>query len=119
MATTYPTIVYGEDSNITTQPRLLGTNLEMGDGYQWVIGDGKNYLPRFVTLVHPLIDDATASTLKTFLRANANGTVVTIKNLMEDPSGAETLNVVILGWNRESDGITHTYTVNFREVFRT
>jgi phage-related protein len=117
MATAYPTIIYGQASNITTTPRNIET--EFGDGYQQVVADGINALPRTGTLEHPFIDNATAASLLAFLRANANGQVVTIKNYMEDPTGATTLNVRITGWSRASDGITHTYNVNFREAFST
>lgn len=115
MATAYPTIIYGQGSSITTSPRLITTNF--GDGYQQVIADGINYLPRSGTLEHPLIDNPTAATLLAFLRANANGTVVSIINYMEDPTGATTLNVRIRNWTRNTDGITQTYLVNFEEAF--
>jgi phage-related protein len=117
MATAYPTIIYGQSSSITTTPRLIIT--EYGDGYQSVLTDGINFIPRTGTLDHPLIDNATAATLLSFLRANSGGQVVTIKNYMEDPSGATTLNVRILGWSHSLDGITQNYSVTFKEAFST
>lgn len=117
MATAYPTIIYGQGSTITTSPRTIKS--EFGDGYQQVIADGINYLPRSGTLEHPYIDNATAATLLSFLRSNSAGQVVTIKNLMEDPSGATTLNVRIINWSHSFDGITQTYNVNFVEAFNT
>lgn len=117
MATTYPTIVYGTGSTIDTNPRTVST--DFNDGYQLVIGDGINNMPRTGTLEHPLIDQATATTLLTFLRANSTGQVVTIKNMMEDSSGSTTLNVRITNWSSRTDGITWTFTVNFREAFST
>jgi len=115
MAVTYPTIVYGTGSSINTNPRTIKT--EFGDGYQQVIADGINFLPRSGTLEHPLIDNATAATLLAFLRSNSAGQVVTIKNLMEDPTGASTLNVRIVNWSHSFDGITQNYSVNFIEAF--
>jgi len=116
MAVTYPTIVYGQSSSITTTPRIIRS--EYGDGYGRNIGDGINYLPRTGTLVHPLIDNSTAATLLAFLRANPpNISVVTIINYMEDPTGATTLNVKITDWSHTFDGITQTYNVNFVEAF--
>lgn len=117
MAVTYPTIIYGTNSTISTTPRTIKT--EYGDGYQQVIADGINYLPRSGTLEHPLIDNATAATLLAFLRTNSNGTVVTILNKMEDPTGASTLNVRIVSWSHSFDGITQNYSVNFIEAFST
>lgn len=117
MAVTYPTIVYGQNSSITTTPRLISS--DFGDGYQSVFADGINYLPRTGTLEHPLLDNTEAATLLAFLRANSAGQVVTIKNMMEDPTGATNLNVYILNWSHTQDGITQNYSVNFREVFRT
>ena len=115
MAVTYPTIIYGQGSRIETAPRLLETGF--GDGYQQVIPDGTNYLPRSGSLEHPLIDNATAATLLAFLRANSGGQVVAIKNYMEDPTGSTTLNVRIKSWSKQQDGITNTYNVNFVEAF--
>lgn len=117
MASTYPTIVYGQGSNITTTPRTIGS--PFGDGYQQVIADGINFLPRSGTLEHPLIDNATAATLLAFLRANSAGQIVTIINYMEDPTGATTLNVRIRSWGHGQDGITQNYSVNFEEAFST
>ena len=117
MAVTYPTIIYGQGSRIETSPRLIDS--PFGDGYQQVIPDGINYLPRAGSLEHPLIDNATAATLHAFLRANSGGQVVTIINYMEDATGATTLNVRIKSWSKQSDGITNTYNVNFVEAFST
>jgi len=117
MAVSYPTIVYGQSSSITTSPRVIRS--EYGDGYGRNIADGINYLPRSGTLVHPLIDNTTAATLLAFLRANNQGIVVTIINYMEDPTGATTLNVRIMDWNHTFDGVTQTYNVNFVEAFAT
>lgn len=115
MATAYPTIIYGQGSRIDTAPRLIET--PYGDGYQQVVPDGINYLPRTGTLEHPYIDNATAATLLAFLRANSGGQIVTIINYMEDASGASTLNVRIKSWSKSTDGITNTYNVNFQEAF--
>ena len=117
MATAYPTIIYGQGSRIDTAPRLIETNF--GDGYQQVIPDGINYLPRSGSLEHPFIDNSVAATLLAFLRSNAGGQVVTIKNYMEDASGSTTLNVRIKSWSKTTDGITNTYNVNFVEAFST
>lgn len=117
MATAYPTIIYGQGSSITTNPRTISSNY--GDGYQSVIADGINFLPRSGTLEHPLIENSVAATLLAFLRANAAGQVVTIINYMEDPTGATNLNVRITSWSRQTDGITQTYNVNFVEAFST
>lgn len=115
MATAYPTIIYGQGSRIDTAPRLIETSY--GDGYQNTIPDGINYLPRSGSLEHPLIDNATALSLLTFLRANSGGQIVSIINYMEDATGATTLNVRIRSWSKQSDGITNTYNVNFTEAF--
>ena len=115
MAIAYPTIIYGTGSRLDTQPRLIDT--PFGDGHQQVIPDGINYLPRSGSLEHPLIDNATATTLLAFLRANSGGQVVTILNMMEDNTGATTLNVRIKSWSKQQDGIVNTYTVNFVEAF--
>ena len=117
MAVTYPTIIYGQGSRLETAPRLIETGY--GDGYQQVIPDGINYLPRSGNLEHPLIDNTTAATLLAFLRANSGGQIVTIKNMMEDPTGATILNVRIKSWSKQQDGITNTYNVNFVEAFGT
>lgn len=117
MAVTYPTIIYGQGSSINTTPRTISS--PYGDGYQAVVADGINYLPRTGTLEHPLIENSVASTLLTFLRANSAGQVVTIVNYMEDPTGATNLNVRITSWGRTTDGITQTYNVNFVEAFST
>lgn len=115
MAVAYPTIIYGQGSTIATAPRTIETSF--GDGYQQVIPDGINYLPRSGSLEHPLIDSATAQSLLAFLRANSGGQVVAIKNYMEDSSGNTTLNVRIRSWSKSTDGITETYNVNFVEAF--
>lgn len=115
MAVTYPTIIYGQGSRIDTAPRLIETTY--GDGYQQVIPDGINYLPRSGSLEHPFIDNATAATLLAFLRENSGGQVVAIKNYMEDPTGSTTLNVRLKNWSKTTDGITNTYNVNFVEAF--
>ncbi len=115
MAVNYPTIIYGQNSSITTSPRTISSNY--GDGYQAVIADGINFLPRTGSLDHPLIDNATAATLLAFLRANSAGQVVTIINYMEDATGATNLNVRIKSWSKTQDGITNNYTVNFEEAF--
>jgi phage-related protein len=115
MATTYPTIIYGQGSRIDTNPRLIDT--PYGDGYQQVTADGINYLPRSGSLEHPLIDNTTAATLLAFIKANSGGQIVTIIDYMEDPTGATTLNVRIRSWSKTTDGIANTYTVNFVEAF--
>lgn len=115
MAIPYPTIIYGQGSSIATNPRLLKSSY--GDGYQAVIQDGINYLPRSGTLEHPLIDNPTALSLLNFLRSNSGGQVIEIINYMEDPTGATKLKVRIDSWSRQTDGITHTYNVNFTEAF--
>lgn len=115
MAVTYPTIIYGQGSRLDTSPRVIDN--PFGDGYQQIIPDGINYLPRSGTLEHPLIDNSTAATLLAFLRSNSGGQIVTIINMMEDPTGATTLNVRIKSWSKQSDGITNTYNVNFVEAF--
>jgi len=117
MAVAYPDILYGQGSSIQTEPRLIMS--DFGDGYQQVIADGINYLPRSGTLEHPLMNNTKASQLLTFLRANSAGQVVTIKNFMEDPTGATTLNVRITNWSHNQNGITQNYYVNFREAFST
>jgi phage-related protein len=117
MAIAYPTIVYGQGSSIETQPRLIMS--DFGDGYQQVIADGINYLPRTGTLEHPLLNNTKAAEILAFLRANSAGQVVTIINYMEDPTGATTLNVRINNWSHTQTGITQNYYVNFREAFST
>lgn len=115
MATTYPTIIYGQGSRIDTNPRTIES--PYGDGYQAVAADGINYLPRSGSLEHPLIDNPTAATLLAFLRSNSSGQIVTIINYMEDATGASTLNVRIKSWSKTTDGIVNTYIVNFVEAF--
>lgn len=117
MAVTYPTIIYGQGSTITTEPKII--NSQYGDRYGRNIADGINNLPRSGTLEHPLIDNTTAATLLAFLRANSAGTVITIINYMEDPTGSTTLNVRIPSWSHTFNGITQTYNVNFVEAFST
>lgn len=115
MTITYPVLTYGQGSRIDTNPRNIAT--PFGDGYQQVIPDGINNLPRTGVLEHPLLDNTTASTLLTFLRANSSGQIVTIVNWMEDPTGATTLNIRIKLWTHTLDGITQTYLVTYEEAF--
>ena len=102
MAVTYPTVIYGQDSTIEETPRLIRT--KMGDGNQQVIVDGINAFDVNGSIVHPLIDQTTQATLRTFYRTNI-GQVVQIKNMMQDYTGATTMNVIILGWQESNQGV--------------
>lgn len=117
MATTYPTVIYGQGSSIDVNPRTIST--EYGDGMQKVIPDGINYLLRSGTLEHPLLTASAASTLRTFLLSNMGGQVVTILNKMDDPTGATTMNVYLLKYNQVSAGGLFTISVQFRETPQT
>lgn len=117
MAVTYPTIIYGQDSKISTSPRLIRTG--MGDGNQQVIKDGINHLDKAVVLVHPLLDSADAATIRNFLETYSDGSVVQIKNYMQDYTGATTMNIVITGFQEEFDGVTYTFSVSGEKVNRT
>lgn len=116
MAVTYPTVIYGQGSTIDEIPRLIRT--KMGDGNQQVIVDGINAIDTSGTIEHPLIDQATQATLRSFYRTNI-GQVVTIKNLMQDYTGATTMNVIITGWQESNQGEVSTFTVDFEKVNRT
>jgi phage-related protein len=115
MAVIYPTIIYGQESSVNAVPRLIRTNY--GDGNQSVIIDGINAINKNITLVHPLLESDVATPLRNFLEANI-GNVVQIKNMMEDYTGATTMNIIILGWTQEFDGVTYTFTVTGEKVFR-
>lgn len=116
MAVTYPTIIYGEDSTIDETPRLIRT--KMGDGNQQVIVDGINPFDVAGTITHPLIDQADAATIRSFIRSNV-GQVVTIKNLMQDNTGATTMNVIITGWTESYVGEVVNLVVSYEKVNRT
>jgi phage-related protein len=115
MAVTYPTTIYGQESAVQAAPRLIRTNF--GDGNQAVIIDGINAINKNITLVHPLLESSDAAIIRNFLEANI-GQVVNIKNMMEDYSGLTTMNIIILGWTQDFDGVTYTFTVNGEKVFR-
>jgi phage-related protein len=117
MAIAYPIVVYGQDSTIDSNPRLIRTSL--GDGNQQVTADGINWLEVSGTLQHPLLDSATASTLRTFLQTNTAGQVVSIVNWMQDYNGSTTLNVILTGWRESFDGVTYNFDVNYEKVNRT
>ena len=123
MAVSYPApIKYDTRSSARYAVRSL-TN-DFGDGYQEVTPDGINNIVQGGTLVHELIpqnDNATtvgAGTLRTFLKANCGtSNVVQIKNMMEDPTGANTLNVYLNSWTENYTGVYYTFTISYREAF--
>ena len=115
MAVIYPDVIYGQDSAVQAVPRLIRTR--MGDGNQAVIIDGINAIDKNITLVHPLLESDIATPLRSFLETNI-GQVVQIKNMMEDYSGLTTMNIMILGWTQDFDGVTYTFTVTGEKVFR-
>jgi len=123
MAILYPDpIIYGRSTSNSYQVRSLKSSF--GDGYQEVTPDGINHIVQGGVLVHPLIpkldDDKTigADTLRAFLKANCGtSNVVTIKNMMEDPTGATPLNVYLEGWSEKYDGVLFTFNVSYRESF--
>ena len=115
MTISYPVLTYGQGSRLDTVARLIST--PYGDGYQQVIGDGINNVPRNGVIEHPLLDNATAATLLAFLRANSQGQIVTMVNWIEDPTGATNITVRIISWTHTLDGITQTYLVTVQEAF--
>ncbi len=115
MAVTYPTIIYGQDSSVETNPRLIRN--KFGDGNQAVIVDGINSLDKAITLVHPLLESSEASTIRTFLETNV-GAVIQIINYMQDYTGATTMNIIVTGWSENFDGVTYTFSVKGEKVYR-
>lgn len=122
MAVSYPTpLIYGQSSSLNVNARTLKT--EFGDGYQSVVADGINNIVRTGTIVHPMLPKVTnsqtigADALRTFLKANMSGQVVTIQNKMEDPTGGTDINVYLEGYQERYDGQTYTFSVTFREAF--
>lgn len=123
MAVTYPNpLIYGVSTSNTYDVRSLKT--DFGDGYQEVTPDGINYITQKGTLVHSLLpigDTAHtvgATTLRNFLKANCGtSNVVSIKNMMEDPTGNTNLNVFLTGWSEKYDGVLFSFSVQFREAF--
>lgn len=117
MAVTYPTIIYGQDSTVDRIPRLIRSTL--GDGNQFVIKDGINHMLAKGQIVHPLLDVPESTTIRTFLRTYCDGSVVQIKDYMEDYSGNTTMNVILTGYRETFDGVVTTFTVDYEEVPRT
>jgi len=123
MAKPYPSpIIYGRSTSNGYQVRSLKNTF--GDGYQEVTPDGINHIVQQGTLVHPLInklDDPKsigADTLRAFLKANCGtNNIVTILNMMEDPTGNTPLNVYLDSWTERYDGVLFTFNVNYREAF--
>jgi phage-related protein len=114
MATAYPSVYYSLASTIEVTPKTIKT--EYGDGMQKIIPDGINYLLRSGTIEHDLITTEEATTIRNFIKANMGGQVVQIKNLMDDPSGATTMNVYLLGYSQVANGATFTLNVSYRET---
>ena len=89
-----------------------------GDGYQEVTPDGINAIVQSGTIAHQLLSIGDAGTLRTFLRANCGTSeVVVIKNMMEDPTGATSLNVYLNSWTESYIGTHYNFSVAYREAF--
>lgn len=122
----YPTVIYGDTTTTSYQVRSIKS--EFGDGYQEVTPDGINYIVQEGTLVHPLLPIANytensvsysgATTLRNFLKQYCGtSTIVVIKNMMEDPTGATTKKVFLDNWSERYDGVLYTFNVRYREAF--
>lgn len=122
----YPNIIYGVSSS--TQYAVDSIRSNFGDGYQSVTPDGINYIKQQGSLDHPLLPAADytvagvtyagATTLRAFLKQYCgSSTIVVIKNMMEDPTGATTLNTYLNSWNESYDGVLFNFTVSYREAF--
>jgi phage-related protein len=116
MATAYPNIIIGTGSNTQFQVKSLVT--DFGDGYQEITPNGINFIVQAGNIQHPLITTAEAATVRNFLKQHVGrNSVVSIPNLMVDPTGATTLNVYLLSWQEAYDGHLFTITVSYREAF--
>ena len=119
MATLYPvlpTLKYDQSSQANYNVRTITT--EFGDGYQQVQPDGINFNVQTGTLTHRLLSLADAATLRAFLETNCGtSSVITILNMMEDPTGATTLNVYLQSYRVTNLGSHFNYTINYREAF--
>lgn len=113
----YPaTLKFDESSQANYSVRSNKT--DFGDGYQSVVPDGINYIVQNGNIVHRDISITDANTIRAFLRANCGtSTKVTIQNLMEDPTGATTLDVYLESWSERYLGKLYTFTVKYRQAF--
>jgi len=113
---TYPTLDYNQSSKANYTVRSIQS--DMGDGYQEVTPDGINYIVQNGTVAHQLLTIAEALTLRNFLKLYAGTSeVVTIKNMMEDPTGATTLDVFLQSWSESYIGTHYNFNVKYRQAF--
>ena len=111
-----PTLKYNQASKANYQVRSIQSNF--GDGYQEVTPDGINFIVQNGTLSHQLLSLADAVTLRTFLKANCGtSNTVTILNMMEDPTGATTLEVFLSSWTESYIGTHYNFSVAYRQAF--
>jgi len=116
---TYPTattLKYDQSSKANYNVRSIQS--DFGDGYQEVTPDGINHIVQNGTLSHQLLSAADALTLRNFLKANCGtSTLVTILNMMEDPTGGTTLDVYLQSWSESYVGTHYNFNVKYRQAF--